>query len=332
MQLWFPTIRAGSGVDVYVCTLAEALRKRGITCRISWYDRRYEFAPYLLCKEKPPPGTDIIHGNSWSAFAFGRKDLPLVVTEHHCVGDPAFRPYKSLPQHLYHQTLVMPFERMSFRRADRVIAVSQATADSLNRVFGVTNVSVIYNWIDISRFVPAPPIDADTGTFRLLYVGNQSIRKGWDQVLAIMASLGSGFHLYATSGLRDRESPDTASNITLLGKLDAGELVSSYQSCDALLFPSRYEGFGYVALEAMACGKPVIAANNTALPEVVNAGVTGLLCDPEDTACYVSACRALKQNTDQRITMGTNARHRAVNRFSEDVLVQKYISVYNQLF
>jgi glycosyltransferase involved in cell wall biosynthesis len=331
MQIWFPTIRAGSGVDVYVCTLTEALQKRGITCRVSWYDRRYEFAPYLLCKEKPPPGTDIIHGNTWSAFAFARKDIPLVVTEHHCVGDPAFRPYKSLAQHIYHQTLVMPFERLSFRRADRVIAVSQATADSLNRVFGITNASVIYNWIDTSRFVPAPPTGADTGTFRLLYVGNQSKRKGWDQVLAIMALLGSGFHLYATSGLRDRESPDTASNITLLGKLDAGELVSRYQSCDALLFPSRYEGFGYVALEAMACGKPVIAANNTALPEVVNAGVTGLLCDPEDTACYVSACRALKQNTGQRITMGTNARNRAVNSFSEDVLVQSYISVYNQL-
>ena len=84
-------------------------------------------------------------------------------------------------------------------------------------------------------------------------------------------------------------------------------------------------------LEAMACGKPVIAANNSALPEVVLDGVSGLLCDPEDTACYVSACRSLKQDPDQRIAMGIHARHHAVNSFSEDALVRKYISVYNQL-
>jgi len=331
MQIWFPTIRAGSGVDIYVSRLADALQKHGVTCRISWYDPRFEFAPYLLGKEKPPAGTDIIHANSWSAFAFRRKGLPLVVTEHHCVGDPRFRPYKSLPQHIYHQCLVTPFERISFRHADRIIAVSRATADSLARVFGVRNVSVIHNWIDTDRFVPVPADKAAATTFSLLYVGNQSVRKGWDQAIAIMAALGNRFHLYATSGLRGRNPPAAAHNITILGRLSAEELVSRYQSCDALLFPSRYEGFGYVALEAMACGKPVIAANNSALPEVVLDGVTGILCDPEDTACYIAACRSLEQNPEQRISLGNNARQHAVSSFSEDLLVQKYISLYNQL-
>ena len=331
MQIWFPTIRAGSGVDVYVRRLADALQKRGVTCRISWFDRRFEFAPYLLCKASPPPGTDIIHANSWSAFAFRKKGLPLVVTEHHCVGDPGFRPYKNLLQHIYHKSLITPFESLSFKHADRIIAVSHATADSLRRLFGVMNASVIHNWIDTDHFVPAPSNDSAGTSFSLLYVGNQSLRKGWDQVLAIMASLGKEFQLYATSGLRDKKLPATANNITLLGRLDAEELVSRYQSCDALLFPSRYEGFGYVALEAMACGKPVIAANNSALPEVVLDGVTGLLCNPEDTACYVRACRTLEHNYDLRISLGRNARQHATRSFSEDALVRKYISVYNQL-
>jgi glycosyltransferase involved in cell wall biosynthesis len=75
----------------------------------------------------------------------------------------------------------------------------------------------------------------------------------------------------------------------------------------------------------------VIAANNSALPEVVLDGVTGILCDPEDTACYVATCRSLQRNPEQRTSMGNSAREHAASSFSEDLLVEKYIAVYKQL-
>jgi len=331
VKIWFPTIRAGSGVDIYVSRLASALGKNNISAEITWFNSRFELAPFLLKHKKPPAGTDVIHANSWNAFAFKRSGIPLVTTEHHCVLDPAFRAHKSLFQHCYHQFAIRPFEKASFRQARKIIAVSNHTANSLRKTFDLTDIEVIHNWVDTNWFTPAPRRQSSKDKFRLLYVGNQSLRKGWDTACRIMQALGDDYQLAATAGLGNRNSTRDLTNILPLGRLGMDELVRAYQDCDALLFPSRYEGFGYVALEAMACGKPVIAANNSALPEVVEDGVTGILCDPDDVDCYVTACRKLKQDSALRALMGENARKRAVESFNEEVLIQKYIAMYTSL-
>jgi glycosyltransferase involved in cell wall biosynthesis len=330
MKIWFPTIRAGSGVDVYVNRLAEALKKQDIETVVTWYDKRYEFAPSLLKKASPPSGTDIVHANSWNAFAFKRNDIPLLVTEHHCVLDPAYRPYKSLLQQVYHEQLIRRYERASLAVADRIIAVSHYTAGSLQRVFNTPGITVIHNWVDTETFTIAGNARQD-GPFRLLFVGNRSRRKGWDLIPAIMAALGDGYQLATTAGLRNRNTGRRHGNIVQLGRLGARELVQAYQRSDALLFPSRFEGFGYAALEAMACGKPVIAANNSALPELVIPGVSGLLCDPDDIDCYISACRQLGNDPALAQELGDNARHMALDAFTEDRQVRRYIDVYDDI-
>ena len=329
MKIWFPTIRAGSGVDVYVSRLAAALRKNGISAEISWFDRRFEFLPSLLQNKQPPAGTDIIHANSWSAFAFKRKNIPLVVTEHHCVLDPALQTHKNRYQCIYHENIIKYFEQASFKKAQKVIAVSKYTANSLQRTFGLSDIEVIYNWVDTGKFVPASTHKNNNERFRLLFVGNQSIRKGWDTIVRIMQALGDDFLLAATTGLGERSRTGTSTNIIPLGRLSDDDLVKAYQDCDALLFPSRYEGFGYAALEAMSCGKPVIASDNSALPEVVADGITGILCPPNDSNCFIAACRKLRD--DQSLRLGENARSRVLNEFSEEYLVQKYIATYEKL-
>ena len=331
MKIWFPTIRAGSGADIYVSRLASALRKNNISAEITWFSRQFELAPFLLKNSKPPEGTDIIHANSWSAFAFKRSGIPLVVTEHHCVLDPAFRSHKTIFQHCYHQLAIKPFEKASFRQASKIIAVSNYTANSLRKTFGLTDIEVIHNWIGTGRFVPASCKESSNGKFNLLFVGNQSIRKGWDTACRVMQALGDEYRRAATTGLGDRSSAVNSTNIVPLGRLEIDDLVKAYQDCDALLFPSKYEGLGYAALEAMACGKPVIASDNSALPEVVVDGVTGILCAPEDTDCFISACKKLKNDNGLRTRMGENARKRILESFSEETLIQQYISVYKQL-
>jgi len=329
MKVWFPTIRAGSGVDIYISKLTAALRNKGIDVEVTWFDRNYEFAPSLLKREEPPQGTSIIHSNSWSAFAFKRENIPLVVTEHHCVLDPSFRPYKNRYQHTYHEALIRRYEKASFRLADKIIAVSNYTANSLQRVFNLSNVEVIHNWVETGTFTTDCSSEKDNTIFKLLYVGNQSRRKGWDLIPVIMKTLGDSYQLSVTAGLRNRNTGNCQNNIVQLGYLTTNDLVKAYQQCDALLFPSRFEGFGYVALEAMACGKPVITANNSSLPEVVAEGVTGLLCNPDDTDCYISACRRL--NADRGFTkrLGENARQRALESFAEETQVNQYIAAYN---
>lgn len=331
MKIWFPTVAAGSGSDIYVNRLAGALRKHGFATEITWFDSHFEFAPFLLAGRKAPSGTNIIHANSWNAFAFRKKHIPLVVTEHHCVLDPRFRRHKSSLQHFYHQHMVGRYEQSSFNHADRIITVSDYTKKSLEKVFGITDASVIYNWVDTSIFMPGKPAKSGSRKFKLLFVGNQSFRKGWDIAVRVMKKLGDNYELAATSGLGERYRPGNVKNIRPLGRLDTAGLVRAYQECDALLFPSRYEGFGYVALEAMACGKPVIAASNSALPEVVSDGECGLLCQPDDIDCFVSACKKMAHEPAFRNRLGTNARQHALSKFSSENQVKKYISMYREL-
>lgn len=331
LKVWLPAVRADSGADVYTQRLAAALERHGVLAEISWFPLRYEFAPFLLKNISPPAGTDIVIANSWNAFAFKRAGLPLIVIEHHCVFDPAFKPFQSTAQNLYHRSLIKPYAMRSFRAADAIVAVSDFTARSLRRNAGLENVEVIYNWIDMGIFCPTTE-DQPTGrSFRLLYVGNPSRRKGADLLAPIMRKLGTDFELHFTSGFKTENMDCDQFNMVRLGKLSNEELVQAYKECDALIFPTRFEGFGYAALEAMACGKPVITSNNTALPEVVADGGTGILCDTGDVAAFADACRLLADDPALRLSMGEAGRRRAVEQFSESSVFEHYINLIERL-
>lgn len=332
MRIWFPTIVGNSGADVYTRRLARALAKCNIDVQIDWFPTAYQFAPSMLSRRPPPPGTRVIHANSWSAFAFKRANLPLVVTEHHCVFDPSYRPHQNLAQFLYHTQVIRRYAMRSYAQASAVVAVSAFTAQSLRTAAGLTDVDVLPNFIDTHRYRPAAtPGYTPHRPFRLLFVGNPTSRKGGDLLVPIMRRLGADFELRFTSGLRGETRVNYPKNMIPLGRLDDAELIRAYQECDALLYPSRFEGFGYSALEAMACGKPVVASDCTSLPEVTPDGVTGLLCKTGDVDEFAEACRRLARDDSLRNQLGNNARNRAVGHFSEDVAIQRYLSLYERV-
>jgi len=333
MKVWFPAIKASSGADVFVRRLSAALRERNVETETTWFNKYYEFAPFLLAQTNVPAGVDIIHVNSWNGFAFKRPGIPLVVTEHHCVFDPCYRPYKNLFQHLYHEIVIKKYAMASFRKSDAVTAVSSFTRNSLARFAKTEDARLIYNWVDIDKFKPNSKkiIQEQERPFRLLFVGNTSRRKGFDLLLPIMKRLGRGFELRFTTGLRDVAKNNYHENMIPLGRLAEEDLVDEFQKCDALLFPTRFEGFGYAALEAMACGKPVIASDASSIPEVVHDGVTGILCPVDDIEAFVIACRKLAADRDMYRRMGDTARKRAEKEFSEEKIVSQYIALYNHL-
>ncbi|MBU0485005.1 MAG: glycosyltransferase family 4 protein [Proteobacteria bacterium] len=328
MKVWLPTIKAGSGADVFVNRLAAGLRNQGLEAEITWFDRRYEFVPFLLKNILPPAGTDIIIANSWNGFAFKRAGIPLVIVELHCVLDPGFRAYKSFSQHLYHKLLIEKFETASFSKASHVVAISEYTATSVMAVFGLTDVTTIPLWVPIDKFEPEQSVPVESNIpFRLLFVGNLIRRKGADLLAPIMAQLGEDFHLRFTSGLRSAASDKCPGNMTPLGHLSEAELIREYQNCDALLFPTRFEGFGYAALEAMACGKPVVTSDNTSLPELVADGENGILCPTDDIDSFVSACRTLAGNKSRCKKMGEIGLDKARSGFSEEYNASQYASM-----
>jgi len=332
MKIWFPVIKGGSGTDVFTRRLADALQRRGIATEITWFSTYYQLAPFLLRHVPPPPGTNIIHANSWNGFAFKRAEIPLVATEHLNVLDPLYRPYKSLPQHIYHKTLVRRFVMASFHAASAITAVSCFTAAGLSRALG-THAQVIHNWIDTVTFSPAEKNTRSTNRpFRLLFMGNLSRRKGADLLAPIMRELGPEFELYFTSGLKRLRVIRAEQNMVSLGQLIGDrELIKAYHHCDALLFPSRFEGLPLAPLEAMACGKPVIAANTSSLPELIEDGVSGILCPPDDIDDFVMACRKLAAEPEICRRYGRAARNRVEAAFSEDVVVPRYITLYRKL-
>jgi glycosyltransferase involved in cell wall biosynthesis len=333
MKIWLPAIRGESGADVFTHRLSEALRRKGVATHVSWFANFYEFFPFLLRRVPPPRGTTIIHANSWNAFAFKRGSIPLVVTEHLGVLDRTARPHKSLPQLIYHETLIRQFVKASLRSASTATAVSNFTALGLQRSLGLESVEVIYNWVNTKTFAPDPePEGMHSGPFRLLFVGNPIRRKGVDLFAPIMRALGAGFELYFTSGHRQLSPRDVAPNMFTLGRItNDRDLVKLYQRSDALLFPSRFEGLPLVVLEAMACAKPVVAANTSSLAEILENGISGILCPTDDVDAFVAACRKLAQEPQTRRQYGIAARNHIEARFSEDVVVSQYIALYQRL-
>jgi len=332
MKIWFPLIQANSGSDIYVERLSESLERIGIDTVITRFPNYLEFAPQLLGLISPPDGADIIHGNSWNAFAFSRSEIPLVVTVHHNIMDPAYRHYKTKGQHIYHKLLIEGYEIKSLKSANAIVSVSDFTNKSICYHTAEKKHVTIHNFVDPEIFCPAhQSAYSRTRPFRLLYVGNLSKRKGADLLLPIMERLGKNFLLTTTTGLRDKLAKLNNYNIRACGKLASPDLVRAYQTADALLFPSRFEGFGYAALEAMACGTPVIASNSSSLPEIVKHGKTGLLCPTDDVDAFVSACRFLRDHPEILRQYGTQSRVRAVEHFSRLNITKDYITLYESL-
>lgn len=333
MKVWFPTIRVGSGTDVYSRRLSSALETRDVQTMVTWLPHRTEFAPWLA-RVAPPAGTTLIHANSWSAFAFARFGLPVVAVVHLSMHAPEFARYKSPAQRLYHATLIRAYERLSFDRASAVVAVSAATRQAVVQSWRGVDPVVIRNGVDTRRFQPAetPAGAAPRRPFRLLFAGNRSLRKGWDLMPELMSRLGAGFEL-AVCGLRSdvpaRELPPHAVSLGVIA--EEAEMVRAYQSCDALIMPSRLEGLSYVVLEAMACGKPVIAFQASSMPEAIADGESGFLVPPDDVPALVAACRRLADDRELGRRMGAAARARAVGDFSESVMAQQYVDLYRRL-
>lgn len=327
-SVWFPTIRAGSGADVFTERLAEGLRRRGLKAEITWLPHRAEYLPWSVTKPEPPAWANIAHVNTWLHRRFLPKNLPLIATMHHCVhGDEVAR-FKTPAQTLYHRLWVKRLERHVLVRADRITAVSRYSAARTTAIYRTNNIVVIHNGIDTRGVFQPAPRQEPNEPFRLLYVGNWSKRKGVDLLAPIMSRLGTGFEL-AHTGNSITNAPDNMHSIGILATQSA--LADAYRQADALLFPSRLEGFGLVALEAHACGLPVIATHGSALPEVIEHGVTGLLCPQDDVQAFVDAAKKMADDTARWQRMRRAALERAETHFSMEHMLDRYIDLYRSI-
>src|SRR6185437_206944 len=332
MKVWLPSVRARSGSDVYVERLAAALRLRGVDAVVQWFPHILQYCPWALRLYPPPAGVDVIDTNSWLAFAFRNEATPLVVNALHCVAGRGYPAWKSFPQAIFHDHMVRRFERASFSGADATVAISDSTSREVREDYGVTDVHTIPLWVDTEIFSP-PPNAVKPGTAhggRILIVGNMSRRKGGDLVGPFCEVLGQDFEVTVIAGLRG-SAPRVSSHgagLRFISGLSTEQLVAAYRETDVVASLSRHEGFGYTALEGMACGKPVIAFDVSGLRDVVDHGETGFLVPVEDIRALAGFCRRFRDDSDLARQFGAKGRQRAVTVFSQERAIEAHLRLY----
>lgn len=301
--VWFPTVRTNTGTDVFTERLVEGLNKEGIRAEITWLPLRAEYCPWSVPIPKAPSWATVVHVNTWLHSRFLPKNLPIVATLHHSIHDPELRPYKGWLRAMYHQYWIAPNERRVMKKANQVIAVSQFVADMAKKTLCDVPMQVIYNGIDTDKFKPDPSVKKPHQPFRLLYVGSWITRKGVDLLAPIMRELGDDFVLHYTGGeAAEQDKPAMPPNMVDIGRLTSDKVVIAMQNADAFLFPTRSEGLPLVAIEAMACGLPIIASNIHPMREIVNEHSGLLFCLQKITHIKVYVKRFLYLKNLQKLS------------------------------
>jgi glycosyltransferase involved in cell wall biosynthesis len=122
-------------------------------------------------------------------------------------------------------------------------------------------------------------------------------------------------------GVRDR--------VSFLGQVEQIEEVLAL--ADLVLLPSLHESFGLIALEAMACGAPVIATSRGGTSEFIDHGQNGYLCDPEDVAGMAAAGLELLRDEAHRQHVSEEARRDVAERFGARCVLKEYMALYDRL-
>lgn len=268
--------------------------------------------------------------------------LVLTVCDLSCFDHPETHPAERV--RLMHRDLPRAIEK-----ADHIIVISNASGEALRRWFNVNPAKITNTYLAAdSRFRPhsvdaLTPVLAGLGLIPggyVLSVGTLEPRKNLGTLFAAYAGLPAilrqryplvvaGMNGWNTDGLmRSAEELIRRGELLLLGYV-ADELIPSlYAGAAAFCYPSRYEGFGLPALEAMASGIPVITSNQTSLPEVV--GNAGIMVEPDDVDAMREHLRQLLEDRVYAENMGEHGRIRA-QTFSWDRCARETFSVYQKV-
>jgi N-acetyl-alpha-D-glucosaminyl L-malate synthase BshA len=230
----------------------------------------------------------------------------------------------------------------SIERSDGVTAVSRSLAASTRTELGVQRgITVIPNFLDcdVFRRVPVPQLRRrfapEEGTRVVMHVSNFRPVKRIDAVMEVFARIarrvparlvlvGDGPELGTV--YRMGRQLDITGQVEAIGAQEA--IIPLLSAADVFLLPSAQESFGLAALEAMACGVPVVASDVGGLPEVIDHGRTGFLHDPSDLDAMAASAAAVLQDAALHAKVAGAAREKVADLFSVHRVVPQYEECY----
>jgi len=264
-------------------------------------------------------GTETVWMPNLNFWSFG-KGARVVLTIHDLsfLVDPS---WYSVKERIWHKAIGA---KELIARADKIITLSQHTANELNELLKVPaeKIAVIPPGVPPIKNSPHPPLSQGRDTDLLplfekegvrgilfpyiLFLGAVEPRKNIEIALAafdLLAQKNKDIHFVLAGPRRmndERWKMDNSDRIHFLDQVSAEQKSVLLKNAKALFFPSLYEGFGFPALEAMSAGAPIVASSAGALPETI--GNAGILLDPRGTGAFAEALdQVLNDNALRRI-------------------------------
>jgi glycosyltransferase involved in cell wall biosynthesis len=220
--------------------------------------------------------------------------------------------------------------------------VAETTRNILD--LGRRPIEVLPNPVDTALFRPRPEIAENLGL--IVFVGTVCEKKGVRQLIQAMPEIVRAVP-DARLWLVGRDYKDDQGNsyleryralvpesmrqrIVFKGPVEHDALPEVLARAHVCVYPSHMEAQGIVNLEAMAMGKAVVSSHTGPGPEIVQDGVSGLLCNPHDPASIANRIITLMKDHELRRRIGEEARRWVVERFSADVLIERNESFHRQ--
>jgi len=279
----------------------------------------------------------LIHyqGGPGGLFLFHKPSVPVIYTVHHTY----YQQFKYISFQKWKKILYL-WEKFSYKYADYFLCASSSTQRVIIDIYQVPLrlCTVIPNGVDISQFFFLHQTKIPNSLF---YIGRLEKRKGIDFLIKAIPQVRKTFtdiKLYIVgSGVlksylkRFVKKYNLEKNVIFLGSIEDTYLNQWYNRVSAVVIPSVFEGFGITAIEAMACGTPVIVTNVDGLRDVVTDGVNGLIVEYDDVEDLRQKIIYLLRNRTEQMRLSKNGRKKTLSFYNWEEISQNILKIYRYI-
>ncbi len=273
----------------------------------------------------------------------GKSDINVSHFVHAAWGDSPFHVsrHDRGARGLYHKILNVVHrweERRAYAATKQIIAVSSLVQRGLVAIGADSaKITVVPLGVDAEFYRPGPSDRRALGlperVFLAAFAGDMTTpRKNLDTVLRALQS-SPAVHLAVIGSLNKNPYPSLAKKLGVAGQVTflgfRKDVAAVFRSCDAFVFPSRYEPFGLVVLEALASGLPVVTAQSTGASDLVTPKCGFVLRDAEDANGVAESLMQMQRDSAMLARMRAAARARA-ETYSWDAVAERFIAIYLQ--